>query len=79
MLYEVITPAIGFLAQFGDYAARIREREGLVALMTQRATPGVEDHDGLCTCFDLRVQVVGHRARVQREQAMRKLGSYNFV
>ncbi len=52
----------------------VRQREFAKRAIGQHAAPGIEQHDRLGSGPDLRVQVIGHRARIDREHPVHQVG-----
>ena len=63
-------PVRGEIAQ---NAPHVGQRELLVHAVGQHATPGIENHDGLGTGFDLCVEVGGHRTGVDLQQPVQQV------
>jgi len=58
----------------------VRQREFAKRAIGQHAAPGIEQHDRLGSGPDLRVQVIGHRARIDREHPVHQVGpEYSIV
>ncbi len=65
--------AIFFLDQTIHDAMRVGQRKFVERRMRQYPAPGIEDHHGLRTCFDLRIQVSDHRLGGHFENVVHQL------
>ena len=59
----------------GQGLSQVSQAEGLESAVGEGAAPRVKHHDGLCTGFDLRIEVGRHRVCVDAQQVVHEVGA----